>query len=187
MNKYELEVDDLNIHNTLLEDKLNNKEYLSSIIRLIKNINDNEVICIDGEWGVGKTFLIKQFEYLINNYKKYNEIGQFKDFDEVKDDLTNIIDNNLVFYYNAWENDDHDNTFDSIIYNILNAYPKFKDKVTSSFNSEEFLKEVLQLLTKIVSNKLFNIDFNSENIDKIKTFEDLSKEINTKEEKKTII
>ena len=101
MNKYELEVDDLNIHNTLLEDKLNNKEYLSSIIRLIKNINDNEVICIDGEWGVGKTFLIKQFEYLINNYKKYNEIGQFKDFDEVKDDLTNIIDNNLVFYYNA--------------------------------------------------------------------------------------
>ena len=32
MNKYELEVDDLNIHNTLLEDKLNNKEYLSSII-----------------------------------------------------------------------------------------------------------------------------------------------------------
>ena len=36
MNKYELEVDDLNIHNTLLEDKLNNKEYLSSIIRLIK-------------------------------------------------------------------------------------------------------------------------------------------------------
>ena len=105
----------------------------------------------------------------------------------MKDDLTNIIDNNLVFYYNAWENDDHDNTFDSIIYNILNAYPKFKDKVTSSFNSEEFLKEVLQLLTKIVSNKLFNIDFNSENIDKIKTFEDLSKEINTKEEKKTII
>lgn len=183
MNKYELEVDDLNIHNTLLEDKLNNKEYLSSIIRLIKNINDNEVICIDGEWGVGKTFLIKQFEYLINNYKKYNEIGQFKDFDEVKDDLTNIIDNNLVFYYNAWENDDHDNPFDSIIYNILNAYPKFKDKVTSRFNSEEFLKEVLQLLTKIVSNKLFNIDFNSENIDKIKTFEDLSKEINTKEEK----
>lgn len=186
MNKYELEVDDLNIHNTLLEDKLNNKEYLSSIIRLIKNINDNEVICIDGEWGVGKTFLIKQFEYLINNYKKYNEIGQFKDFDEVKDDLTNIIDNNLVFYYNAWENDDHDNPFDSIIYNILNAYPKFKDKVTSRFNSEEFLKEVLQLLTKIVSNKLFNIDFNSENIDKIKTFEDLSKEINTKEEKKLL-
>lgn len=64
--------------------------------------------------------------------------------------------------------------------------PKFKDKVTSRFNSEEFLKEVLQLLTKIVSNKLFNIDFNSENIDKIKTFEDLSKEINTKEEKKLL-
>ena len=58
MNKYELEVDDLNIHNTLLEDKLNNKEYLSSIIRLIKNINDNEVICIDGEWGLYDKYLI---------------------------------------------------------------------------------------------------------------------------------
>ncbi len=186
MKKYELEINDKTIHDTLLDNKVDNKEYLESIIRLIKNINDNEVICIDGEWGVGKTFLIKQFEYLIKNYKEYNKKGEFKEFDYLKEDLINIIDNNLVFYYNAWENDDHDNPFDSIIYNILNEYPKFKDKITNKFESQELLKEILQLLTKIVSNTLFNIDFSSENIDKIKTFEDLAKEINTKEEKKML-
>lgn len=186
MNKYELEADITNIHNSLLDDRLNNTEYLSSLIRLVNSIKDNEIICIDGEWGVGKTFLVKQFEYLINNYKEYSEIDQFKNFDEYREDLINIINTNLAFYYNAWENDNHGNPFESIIYNILNAYPKYKSMVTNKFESEELFKEVLNLLTKIVTNKLFNIDFNSENIDKIKTFEDLSREINTKEEKKKL-
>ncbi len=186
MEKYEIEANDLNIHNSLLEDKLNNKEYLDSLIRLIKNINESDTICIDGEWGVGKTFLVKQFEYLIKNYKKYSETDQFKSFNDVKEDLLKISENNLIFYYNAWENDDHNNPFDSIIYNILNEYPKFKDKVTSKFNSEDFFKEVLNLLTKIISNKLLNVDLNSDNIDKIKTFDDLAKEINTNEEKKVL-
>ena len=50
MKKYELEANDINIHNSLIDDKLENKEYLSSLIRLISNIDDNEVICIDGYW-----------------------------------------------------------------------------------------------------------------------------------------
>lgn len=186
MNKYELETNDRNMHATLNDDKLNNKEYINSMIRLISNIQDNATICIDGDWGVGKTFLIKQFEYLIKNYKKYSEMYQFNDFEEVKDSLFKIIDNNLIFYYNAWENDDNDDPFESIIYNILDVYPQFKDIVINKFNSEDFFKEVLNLLTKIVTNKLFNIDLNSENIDKIKSFEDLSREINTKEEKKKL-
>ena len=45
MKKYELESNDINIYNSLIDDKLENKEYLSSLIRLISNIDDNEVIC----------------------------------------------------------------------------------------------------------------------------------------------
>lgn len=178
-----LEVNDKNICTTLLEDKVGNKEYLESLIRLIKNINDNEVICIDGEWGVGKTFFIKQFEYLVNNYKKMDKVPNF---DDIKEDLISIIDNNLIFYYNAWENDDHESPFNSIIYNILDEYPKFKDKVIEQVNKEVFVKDILKNLIKIMSNKLLNIDLNADIINQIKTFEDLSKEINTKEEKKKL-
>ena len=40
MKKYEVEANDINIHNSLIDDKLENKEYLSSLIRLISNIDE---------------------------------------------------------------------------------------------------------------------------------------------------
>lgn len=186
MKKYELEANDINIRNSLIDDKIGNQEYLSSIIRLISNIDDNEVICIDGDWGVGKTFLVKQLMYLIMHYNENNNKEQFKIVESEKDILTNLCENNLVFYYNAWENDDHNNVLESLIYNILNDYPKYKDEITNNFNKEEVVKEVLNILTKIVSNKLFNIDLSADKINNIKTFKDLSNEINTIEEKKEL-
>ena len=173
MKKYELEANDINIHNSLIDDKIGNQEYLSSLIRLISNIDDNEVICIDGDWGVGKTFLVKQLIYLINHYNEDINQEQFKLVEPEKDILINICNNNLVFYYNAWENDDHSDVLESIIYNILNEYPKYKNEISS-------------ILTKIVSSKLLNIDFSAEKIEKIKTFKDLSDEINTYEERKSL-
>jgi KAP P-loop domain protein len=186
MKKYELEANDINIHNSLIDDKIGNQEYLSSLIRLISNIDDNEVICIDGDWGVGKTFLVKQLIYLINHYNEDNNQEQFKLVEPEKDILINICNNNLVFYYNAWENDDHSDVLESIIYNILNEYPKYKNEVSSKFDKTEAIKEVLNILTKIVSSKLLNIDFSAEKIEKIKTFKDLSDEINTYEERKSL-
>lgn len=75
MKKYELEASEVNIHNSLINDKLGNQEYLSSLIRLISNIDDNGIICVDGDWGVGKTFLVKQLMYLLKHYKEYEKQG----------------------------------------------------------------------------------------------------------------
>lgn len=186
MKKYELEANDINIHNSLIDDKIGNQEYLSSLIRLISNINDNEVICIDGDWGVGKTFLVKQLIYLIEHYNEDNNQGQFKLVEPERDILSNICNKNLVFYYNAWENDDHSDVLESIIYNILNEYPKYKSEISSKFDKTGAIKEVLNILTKIISSKFFNIDLSTEKIGKIKTFNDLSDEINTYEERKKL-
>ena len=186
MKKYELEANDINIHNSLIDDKIGNQEYLSSLIRLISNINDNEVICIDGDWGVGKTFLVKQLIYLIEHYNEDNNQGQFKLVEPERDILSNICNKNLVFYYNAWENDDHSDVLESIIYNILNEYPKYKSETSSKFDKTGAIKEVLNILTKIISSKFFNIDLSTEKIEKIKTFNDLSDEINTYEERKKL-
>ena len=186
MKKYELEANDINIHNSLIDDKIGNQEYLSSLIRLISNIDDNEVICIDGDWGVGKTFLVKELIYLIKHYNENNNQEQYKLVELEKDILINICNNNLIFYYNAWENDDHSDVLESIIYNILNEYPKYKNEISSKFDKTEAIKEVLNILTKIVSSKLLNIDLSAEKIEKIKTFKDLSDAINTYEERKSL-
>lgn len=130
--------------------------------------------------------MVKQLIYLINHYNEDNNQEQFKLVEPEKDILINICNNNLVFYYNAWENDDHSDVLESIIYNILNEYPKYKNEVSSKFDKTEAIKEVLNILTKIVSSKLLNIDFSAEKIEKIKTFKDLSDEINTYEERKSL-
>lgn len=186
MKKYELEANDINIYNSLIDDRIGNQEYLSSLIRLISNINNNEVICIDGDWGVGKTFLVKQLIYLIKHYNENNNQGQFKLVEPERDILSNICNKNLVFYYNAWENDAHSDVLESIIYNILNEYPKYKSEISSKFDKTGAIKEVLNILTKIISSKFLNIDLSAEKIEKIKTFKDLSDEINTYEERKNL-
>ena len=186
MKKYELEANEVNIYNSLINDKLGNKEYLSSLIRLISNIDDNEVICVDGNWGVGKTFLVKQLMYLLKHYKEYVGKEEFKLVEQEKDVLINICNNNLIFYYNAWKNDDHNDPLGSIIYNILNDYPQYKEEITNNFDKEDFFKEFLNILTKVLSNKFLNTDLDAEKMDKIKTFNDLSNEINTFEERKKL-
>lgn len=186
MKKYELEANEENVKESLLNDKLGNQEYLCSIIRLLSNIKDNQVICVDGDWGVGKTFLVKQLVYLISHYNDENNKEVLKIVENEKDKLTDICNNNLAFYYNAWQNDDHNDPFSSIIYNILNVYPKYKNKVINKFEKEDFFKGVLKTLTKLLSNNLLNTDFNADYVEKIKTFEDLATQICTCEEKKRL-
>ncbi len=186
MNKYELEDTENNIKDTLINDEINNSKYIKQLINLLSGINTNNIICIDGEWGAGKTFLVKQLIYLIEKCRDNNELDNFPSISSFKYNIANVIDNNVAFYYNAWKNDDHKDPFESLIFNILDKYPTYKDEITNGINGMELLQEVINILTKIVSNKLFGIDYSAEKMDKIKTFEDLAKEINTYEEKKEI-
>ena len=102
MNKYELETNENNIKESLINDQLNNREYLHCLINLLQSITNNQIICIDGDWGVGKTFLIKQLIYLIQNYKKGMENNpEFKLIEPVKETLSKVNENHMIFYYNA--------------------------------------------------------------------------------------
>ena len=82
-----------------------------------------------------------------------------------------------VYYYNAWENDMHSSPLLSLIYNLINDYPKEKyqtvsGKIESPFDDIEGLKTI---------NKNFI------NLDKVKTYKDLTQEIHTSEEKKNAL
>ena len=76
--------------------------------------------------GYGKNFFVKQFIHLIENVDEYNN-GIIENND--KDMFKQLKENNLVVYYNAWENDSHTNHLESIMYNILNEYPNQKDQL----------------------------------------------------------
>lgn len=180
MNKYDIEINDENIEETITNDLVGNRTYISSVFNMLNNIQKNAVICIDGYWGSGKTILVKQIEYIIKNSENENLLKNFNN----KDIIKNVSNNNLVFYYNAWENDDSESPFESIIYNILKKYPENRKKLIGDFNINDTVREAIKNVVKGVTNKWIGTDLSIESLDSVKTFDELADQINTMQEKK---
>lgn len=174
MNKYELEINDINIKESILDNYVDNNKKLYSLIKLVNSINSNMTICIDGNWGCGKSFFVNQFMYLINHPDIYGDLKLSK---EIVESLHCIKENNVVIYYDAWKNDNHPDAFESIIFNILNEFPKYQNIVTEFSN----IKDILIGFSKNFINKASKEIIDFENI---KTYEELASQIITVEEKK---
>lgn len=165
MKKYDMEINEKNLLDSIQKDYLGRNKKLSKLMDLLNSVNGNIVISIDGNWGTGKTIFVKQLEIV-------NKSDTIEILD--KDVVDKFKNNYITFYYNAWENDMHDSALLSLIYNLIDAYPKEKKqtangKVQLPFNLKELLK---------------SISGNSIDLDKVTSFEDISKEIYTIEEKR---
>ena len=58
--KYELKPTDENVEKTMQEDIFERNKKIISFLKLLYSIQDNTSICLDGDWGTGKTFFVKQ-------------------------------------------------------------------------------------------------------------------------------
>lgn len=180
MKKYELELSNNNIKNTILDNVIDRNRKLINIIKLLNSINENFIISIDGSWGTGKTFFVKQLVYL--NKKFFEDINDInKCFDsEQRTYLLDFANKYSVFYYNAWQNDDHIEPLESIIYNILNEYPKIKKDVS---NPKELFQSIKPILINIICKGTNGI-ITEDCFNKLESFEELASNIHTIEEKK---
>ena len=88
---------------------------------LMNLLKKNTVICIDGIWGCGKTVFVKQLE-LINklHYEENRNLGNETSLNE--EIISEFNDKHFVYYYNAWENDNHIEPIKSIVYKIINDF-----------------------------------------------------------------
>ena len=86
------------LENSLKSDLLGRNIYLRNLIGMIPTISEHTVLALDGRWGSGKTFFIKQLEYLINNpNNNYTNIDSHS--------VSKLNELFSFFYFNAWEND----------------------------------------------------------------------------------
>jgi len=176
--KYELEPNDENLKMTIESDFLKRNSKLMTFAKILSSVSDNLTISIDGRWGSGKTFFVKQFKYLVEHIDDYEDERILKECD--KENFRKLKENNLIVYYNSWQNDMHLNPLESLMYNILNEYPKLNDQI---LNFEKFKKMFMKFFKDFLlykSNGLLDID----NFDELKTYSDLSNSIKTIEEKK---
>ena len=173
MKKLECLPIDNNIKETLEKNSLGRNSKLTQMAKLLNNFDENTILSIDGDWGVGKTFFIKQFLYLNN---KENASHNFNDID--KEEFSKYDEKYFSIYYNAWENDNHTSPIKSLIFNILNEFPKYQDELS---NPNEIFGSVKPLLKNII-DKLSGGIINKECFENLKSFSDLAEEINTIEE-----
>lgn len=170
---YDFELNEEKLLDCIKCNKLNRNTKINNLLKMINLLKRNTIISVDGNWGCGKTVFVKQIE-LINQLYLRDETNLVNDMDLDEKIIKEFNENHIVYYYNAWENDNHIDPLKSIIYKIINDYPTeqaqtFDGNIQIPLNFKEFFKSISQNL----------IDF-----DKVESFKDLVANIYTVEEQK---
>lgn len=114
-----------NLLQTMNEDLLDRNKDLRNFCRLLQHQQGMSSIAIDGRWGSGKTFFVKQCALLLsstNSLSYLNQEMKEKVYDSIndKDFIENLADNKfLAVYYDAWKNDTEEDPVLSLIYEII--------------------------------------------------------------------
>lgn len=167
MFEYELEPTFDNIYKIIISDPIKRNEFLFTFYDLLNSISSATTISLDGSWGSGKTFFIKQTELLLKSelpeieeikndksrnveYQRFELINEKIKEHKLNRDMQSIPQ--LPIYYDAWKNDNATDPILSLIYEIVKAFHnmyKFKGK-----------PEVLNALKGIAKSIVSSIDLN---------------------------
>lgn len=138
MKSYELKPTPENIEFAFENNLIGRNESLFDFLEFLNNIEDDCSIALEGYWGSGKTFFVKQMEMIIKAINPFIETNK---------DLYKIIQHNakmhiknynsdkmirqVPIYYDAWLYDNESDPILSLVYSIL-----------ETFNSELIFKEI---------------------------------------------
>lgn len=157
MKSLELEADGEILYETFRGDVIGRNEYLVHFIELLNNIEGNFSIALDGDWGTGKTFFVKQSKMILDAYNEYS----YSFIEERSRRIQNIFEENskdmqkesklqVAVYYDAWENDNNNDPLISLLYCILEAtvkdYKFVEDKI--SLDKQKLIKEIFSNIAK---------------------------------------
>lgn len=125
MNSFELIPTEENLIHTLNKDLLKRNKDLVRFYDLILAQEGASSIAIDGRWGSGKTFFVKQSMLLINAKNPMSDMDDEKKasivyalpFPKKSEDVPENY--NVAVYYDAWENDNDTDPVLSLVYEII--------------------------------------------------------------------
>lgn len=140
-----------NIIKTIKTDVLGRNTILKRFVKALYLIKGPSIISLNGEWGAGKTFFVKQAIEVIKSISvmNYETNIEIKDFiDRLKNEELKEVDTAgeiFPIYFNAWEYDSNEDPLLTLIYSIIDQNP---DSAGIEIKSET----IQQKLLKIISN-----------------------------------
>lgn len=178
MKKSVLLPTDENLILTIREDALDRNADLNSFCQLLSHSNSMNSIALDGRWGSGKTFFVKQCALLINAKNSLSNID--KDIAESilkvakqSNSFEGLTDNKLLaVYFDGCENDSNEDPVLALIYRIVQQL----DLKTNGFDLNH-LAHILGTIGDAITGRPITSVFeclNERNIfDEIRKHEDL--------------
>lgn len=124
MNSFEVIPTEENLINTLKKDLLKRNKELVRFYELLLAQEGVSSIAIDGRWGSGKTFFVKQSMLLVNARNPVSNMDEDKRASIVcalpfQRQIEETENYNIAVYYDAWENDNDTDPVLSLVYEII--------------------------------------------------------------------
>lgn len=136
MKLYDLSPTEENLKRTYREDSIGRNNSLFHFIRLLNTIESGFSIALDGHWGSGKTFFVKQAKMVLEANNEFTETMSLEAKQQIKEKQYSFFDEDetlipqVCVYYDAWENDSDEDPILSLVYTIMQT-------VTSNFSFKD--------------------------------------------------
>lgn len=124
MKSFELKPTEENLLSTYKNDQIGRNTDIHAFVDILNSLEDSCSIALDGAWGSGKTFFVKQAKMILESCSPIESKSEHRD--EVKTVWKNYhsgkepeFQAQLCVYYDAWENDNDGDPILSLVYSIL--------------------------------------------------------------------
>lgn len=158
MRVFDLKPTDENIISTFLSDSIGRNNSVFQFVEILNSIEGSCSIALDGKWGSGKTFFVKQVELLLNANNDFTSVLTAERKDEIKAIQSSYFKRDRVLkpyvsvYYDAWENDNDNDPVLSLVYAILQ-----KTSTDYSFTSRNYLTAGAAILDSFLGTDWANV------------------------------
>ncbi len=148
---FELKPTDENIENILKENTLDRNKTVFQFLKILYSLKEQYSLCLDGNWGTGKTFFVKQCIKTIEllNMDSNTTKETLKEFKVKLDtEFNNVKCEKELFpiYFNAWEYDSNRDPLIAFIYSLINDL-NLDLSIEDSENNSTFLDKLKKLMS----------------------------------------
>lgn len=128
MKMYDLLPTRENILETFYQDSLDRNNDIYMFTDILNSLETGCSIAIDGSWGSGKTFFVKQTKLFLDANNDYLRTMNDEDKSSIRSIWQSthrgkypVCKNQVSVYYDAWENDSDKDPILSLVYSILKS------------------------------------------------------------------